>query len=573
MSDEAAVALRCGRLQLVLGSEIGITAMEVVTTGDQTHLDLNDLRGTAHQLVAHGASAWPEALFIVDSDAPESPEVLKGEVTIDTYGANDVPATARIRELGPNVWMGILVEAAFAAWRQRLSDAADALSQLTSAEARIVGPLDIPGRPVLTELRAERRRALHSGVALVRPNSNVETTVDEVIVDLRAAVRFRAAGFAEATNGLLGEAIQPARGHGGLCDRLRLLLAAEEICAIELLASAGNRLASVGADDSGSDIFSELLAQYVFERQQAEELAVLLDDVVGRLPPARDRLAKRLVRRKTHRDALTLRETAEAYSGVLMNAARSRESGATTWDEAAHALGEMDLVTAAASAESMAHDPSFDSQAAQSVDDAAELLGELFAQQLPVARALVNDLTRQHPGFDNGRLVQIVKRQTVQKLAGQSRRYDSTQPVQETVAVLAMAIALLRGIEPHTEAEFQEMGRRILASAHRIANFRAQAGTALPAVFAGFGRFARRVQPAVVEFVFHAMAGAKPGGTGPARDLYKKLRSKVWRARYDRKVFHAAAGGASKALLKAIDAGAPRLIVRYVDRSLPAPNR
>jgi aminopeptidase C len=80
MPDEAAVALRCGRLQLVLGNEIGITTMEVVTTGGQTHLDLNDLRGTAHRLDGHGTSTCPEALFIIDIDARESPEVLKWEV-------------------------------------------------------------------------------------------------------------------------------------------------------------------------------------------------------------------------------------------------------------------------------------------------------------------------------------------------------------------------------------------------------------------------------------------------------------------------------------------------------------
>ncbi len=60
----------------------------------------------------------------------------------------------------------------------------------------------------------------------------------------------------------------------------------------------------------------------------------------------------------------------------------------------------------------------------------------------------------------------MVKRHAVRKLGNASRRDDVEA---ETVAELAMAIALLRGIEPHTEAEFGEMGQRILAKAEKIA--------------------------------------------------------------------------------------------------------
>jgi hypothetical protein len=498
MSDElAVVALRCGRFRLVLGSEVGITAMEVVTAEDQTRLDVGELRGTTHQLDAHGGSRYPEAVFIVDKNDDERRGEMAGEVEVDTYGSDDGSVKIALRELHPYIRKGILAEAAFAAWQQRLADAADSLNQLTSEDAKIVGPLDVPGRPLITELRADRRRASRSAAVLLGPIGAIEACVDDLIADLRASVRFGAAGFAEAADVHLGEAVQSASDYGGWVDRLRLLIAAEEICAIELLASTERALASDGADDSDSDIVDQLLAKYWSQRQQAEELAALLDDVVDRLPTAPVNPAKRFVRRKALRDVQVLSATAAAYSGVV-SPASSPKPDATSWDEAARTLVKLDVVTAAA--ESRGGGARFDERAAQSIEDAAGWLGELFAQQLQAARTLVDDLARQHPGVDTEGRVQMVKRQAMRKLASGSRRDDSQQPVEETVAVLAMAIALLRGIEPHTESEYEEMGRRILAKVAKIANFQTQAGARLPLAFAGLERFARYVQPAVAEF-------------------------------------------------------------------------
>ena len=545
--------------------------MEVVTAEDQTRLDVGELRGTTHQLDAHGGSRYPEAVFIVDKNDDERRGEMAGEVEVDTYGSDDGSVKIALRELHPYIRKGILAEAAFAAWQQRLADAADSLNQLTSEDAKIVGPLDVPGRPLITELRADRRRASRSAAVLLGPIGAIEACVDDLIADLRASVRFGAAGFAEAADVHLGEAVQSASDYGGWVDRLRLLIAAEEICAIELLASTERALASDGADDSDSDIVDQLLAKYWSQRQQAEELAALLDDVVDRLPTAPVNPAKRFVRRKALRDVQVLSATAAAYSGVV-SPASSPKPDATSWDEAARTLVKLDVVTAAA--ESRGGGARFDERAAQSIEDAAGWLGELFAQQLQAARTLVDDLARQHPGVDTEGRVQMVKRQTIRKLArGHDETIPNSESVEETVAVLAMAIALLRGIEPHTESEYEEMGRRILAKVTKIAYFQTQAGARLPLAFAGLERFARYVQPAVAEFVFHKMSGVKPGQAGAARNAYKGMRSRVWRARHDRGVAEAAAGGASAALLKAIDAGAPRLIVRYVDRSLPAPKR
>ena len=316
--------------------------MEVVTAEDQTRLDVGELRGTTHQLDAHGGSRYPEAVFIVDKDVDQRPGAMAATVEVDTYGADGGAVKTALRELNPNIRKGILAEAAFAAWRQRLADSADSLNQLTSEDAKIVGPLDVPGDPLITELRADRRRVSRSGAALLGPIGAVEACLEDLIADLRASVRFGAAGFLEAADGLLGEAVQSANDHGGWVDRLRLLIAAEEIWAIELLASTENSLVSDGADDSDSDIVDQLLAKYRSQRQQSEQIAALLDDVVDRLPTAPANPAKRLVRRKALRDVQMLRETAEAYSGVVRTAS-SPEPERTSWDEAARTLVRLDV--------------------------------------------------------------------------------------------------------------------------------------------------------------------------------------------------------------------------------------
>lgn len=564
--DVSAVALHYGRLRLALGSEVGITALEIVTTGDQTRLDLDDLPGTAHQLGEPAdISGCQEAILIVGSAGDKNAETP----ALHTYGPDDAALTKAVRNVDPNARKGLLAEAAFAAWRQRLADAADSLAPLTNTDAGILGHLDVPGSPLLTELRADRRRALGTHAKLTGSTDGVETVVDRVMTDLRAAVRFGAAGLAQATDDLLAESVHLACDHGGWVDRLKLLIAAEEISAIESLAVAGAQLVSTTAESLSSGSFDRLLAKYESQRGHAEELTVVLREVIDRLPSTPRNPATRLVRRKAIHDMQTLRETVEAYS-TIVTVADAPNLDATTWDQAAEALAALDSATADDNKEASSQ---FDGRSTQSAEEAAVALGELFAEQLPVAKALLDDLAHQHPGVDAEGRIQIIKRQAVRKLAAGSRHRDLRQPIQEVVAELAMSIALLRGFEPHTEAEFQDLGRRILDRAHKIANLQAQAGIALPVAIDGLSRFAQQVQPLVAEYVFHKLGGIKPHGPGVPRDAYKTMRSKVWRARYDRGVTAAATSSASNAVMKAIDAGAPRLIVRHVDRSLPAPKR
>jgi hypothetical protein len=136
MSDEpAAVALSRGRFRLVLGSDVGVTAMEVVAKGDQTRLDLNVVRGTNRRLdLPRDDSNRSEALFIIGSPTDAS-EALEAEVVVDTFGADESKLTVQIRNSEPSVLKGVLAETAFAAWRQRLADAADSLAQLHGERA------------------------------------------------------------------------------------------------------------------------------------------------------------------------------------------------------------------------------------------------------------------------------------------------------------------------------------------------------------------------------------------------------------------------------------------------------
>lgn len=562
MPDEpAAVAIHLGRFRLVLGSDTGITAMEVVVDGDQTRLDSSALFGTARHLqMVQDGPASVEAIFVIADSNGVAADPSIEDVTVSSHGLDDSDLACRVREVEPDVLKCVLVEAAFAAWRQRLADAADSLDELTRAEAEVVGQLDVPGRPLLTELRAERRRNLNLGKIVQVPD--YESVVDRLVEDLRAAVRYGAAGLAAASDEIVGDSVHLACDRGGWVERLRLLIAAEEVRATELLCVVGGRLLDDSLHAATSVDANQLLAEYVAHRRQSEDLATLLDDACRRLPATPSNPAKRLIKRKEQEKVGRVRKTAEAYSAAVMDSGSPGGDG-TTWDEAANALFELDAAAGS--------DIGFDPPPSQSTEEAAAALGDLFAQKLPLARTLVEDLARQHPGVDYEGRVQIVKRQVVQKLVQASHSDNDGPSVAETVAELAMAIALLRGIEPHTESEFHALGLRILARAERIAALHRQAGAAVPHALAGFEWFARYVQPVVVEFVFHTMAGAKPERPGAARDAYKFLRSRVWRARHDRGVAGAAAGGASAALLKAMDTAAPRLIVQYVDRSLPAP--
>lgn len=558
--NTASVSISLGRFRLVLGSDVGITAMEVVATGDQTRLDLSDLPGTARRLELAGTDTTVKAIFVVSAPSGHAAVVPAEDVVVVAQGADEAALCGRVRALELDTVKCMLAEAAFAAWRQRFADAADSLDELTRTDADVIGRLDMPGQPLLTELRAERRRKLYVGDARVFEVDGGAT--DSLIVDLRAAVRFGAAGLAAASDDVIGDVVDAACEAGGWIDRLRLLLAAEEIRAIELLIAAGASLFGAGPLDSWAG--DRLLSEYISQREHAEDLATLLGEVLGRLPVASAKAARRFIKRKETREIARVRGPVEAFNSAV-NSGELSAGDSTTWEEAANSLHELDLMTGP--------DIDADERPSQSAEDAAAALGELFAESLPLAQALVDDLARRHPTADSETMVQTVKRQAVHKLAQSARRGYEGPSGPQIVAELAMAIALLRGLEPRSDEEFKELGLRIMSRSESIASLHRKASTAVPQALVGFQWFAEYIQPMVVEFAFNKMTGFKPPRPGAARDAYKFARSRVWRARRDKGVAEAAAGGASAAAMKAMDTAAPRVIVRYVDRLLPATKR
>lgn len=571
MSDEpSVVVLRCGRVALAVGSEAGISATEVTTAGDQTVLDLGDLRGTIQHLgVSDEELLVPEAVFIVDLRADDPHDEGHGDVAVDTYGEGHAPAVLRLRDLASATQKGILAEAAFAARRQRLADAADSLDPLTSSDAARIGRFDVPGSPLLNELRAERRRALWSPspAAADVGYGRVAAAVRDVVADLRASVYFGLTGFLETADDQLEEAVRSACDQGGWGDRLRFLIAAEETLAIDLLLSVGQQLERRNADENSATVFERFLFDFGEQREGTEKLASLLEDAVGRLPAVPQNPARRLIRRKALGEADLLHSVAEAYVAVVTPL--QDVTSAATWDEAAQEITAWDNVTTAL-VEGPDEEPGF---APPSINDAARLFGQLFEEQLPAAKALVDDITRAHPGADVEEKIQAIKRQSIRKLSAQSLTEDSSQAIQREVALLTMAIALLRGIEPRSEREFQELGGLILANAAKIADRQARLEAAFPLVAARLEMLLRRGQVHAAEYVFHELSRLKPSRPGAARDMFKSLRSQVWRARYDKAVAEAAFSGVSGLLQNVISAGAPRLIVRSVDRSLRVTKR
>jgi hypothetical protein len=252
-------------MQLILGNEVGVTAAEIVATTDQTRLDLASLPGTRHRIKHVGdCSGFQEALLIVDSETDRPADELAGDVEI--YGMEDAPVPKEMHRLETKDRKAILAEAALAAWRQRLSDAADSLGPLTTADAESVGRLDIPGSPLITELRADRRRAANLSALVAGRTNDVGTVIDHLVTDLRAAVRFGAAGLVDATDFLLPESIRLACEQGGWVDRLKLLITAEEICAIELLAMCSSEILRADATTTCPGTHSNVVAPKHFAR-------------------------------------------------------------------------------------------------------------------------------------------------------------------------------------------------------------------------------------------------------------------------------------------------------------------
>ncbi len=568
-TEHGAVSLHNGPLRLALGDEEAITAMELVASGDTTRLDATEI--SALSPILESATEATDALFILD--VAQAGSGLQAATKIDVHGRPASELDSSLDSVDETQRRLLLIGAALSAWRQRLSDAADVMPQLTSDEAAAFGSVDMSGQPLLTGLRAEQRRLLRAQLsredAILGDQSEIGSAMKHTIDELFASLRFDIAEACQADEDDLEKVVKSSLDRGYWADGLRLLTAAQEIQALQCILTLNMPVDDSAEDDPGTRI-EQAYAEYSTQRRKAADIGHLVGDLVDRLPDAPSNPLVRLRNRSYVRDVKRLRELCVAYVSVTTATVVDSGHAPATWHQALDQLIELDAIADAPepgpSGRTSSNQPN--GSTTMDADQVGALLGAIFANQLTPAKVLVAELRRQHPGVEDARLIPIIKRHFTIQLKADLNGEDPAKTVVTTVARLAMCIATVRGIVPHTESDFHAMGEDILLGATKISNAYSKAGIAQSAAFAGLAGFTKYVQPVVVELVFNWMAIAKPNQAGPARDAYKKARSKVWRARHNKQVGEAAAAGMSGAMRKGMDAGAPRLIVRQVDRAL-----
>ncbi len=543
----------------MIADDVSVTAMEMVASGDHSRVGMEDLRGTAQRLRSDRSIVdLSEALFVTErEDLMSSLDGLPTGVTDDGLDSGWA--------LDPATETNILAEAAWAVRRQRLADASDRLTPLTDAEAALVGRLDLPGNPSLGELRAERRRLQ------ITPDSTAGggrsdghrllERIDEVISDLRAAVRYGAAGLADAADSAVAKSIHRAAESDGWIGRLRVLIVAEEIRALAILDEIARALS---ADHDTAREGRDLLAAYERDAEQSALLITLLEEALGRAPAVPEGVIGRVAKRGLHRETNLLRDAVSAYRLTGPATESGPIAAGFAFAEAVEAVALFDA--GVDESRDQTTDEPIDEE---SMDDFAKLLGDIFAAKAEEAQTLVDQLRRDHPGMDAEGLIRVLKRRATRDLAealGDDSVGDS--PI-DVVAVLTLGIALLRGVAPRTAEEYEEygaIGLRIVWWTNRVTQGHGKVrGTVPTALNRQWVRYAQRV---AFEAMFSALGGAKPGRPGAARDAYKALRSLIWGLRYDRNVTDAASEGAAAAVGKGVDALAPWLIVRFVDRAV-----
>ncbi|MCH5645629.1 hypothetical protein [Gordonia sp. ABSL49_1] len=543
--------------------------MELSAAGDKTRLEPAELRALSP--ILESSADATDALLIVEDGVSTTKGDDARAIDIVINGQEESPLASAVSTLDETGRTLALTEATLTAWRQRLSDAADVMPALTSEDANEFGQIAITGKPLITGLHAEQRRLLRArisgGDALVGDQQALAGVIDAAIDELFASIRFGLAAASQTDDGEFTKAIKRCLDTGQWGDQLRFLVVAQEIRAIQLLLTldTDNR-------DSASGLASARNAfdQCTSQRLKTGDISEIISVIVSRLPEPPLNIAARLRKRHLVRDAEQVRERCLAYASAF--ASPDPDSAEhMTWQQALDELLELDRVvsTDIALLPAIVQDPEQTAGPADfGAEEAAELLGELFSQQLPRARESVSELQRQHPGADADTMIRIVKRQFMIKLQDDLHSDNPNQRVVETVACLTMAFAIVRGVVPHSGPEFTALGERIILGTTKITAMYGKADAAQSAVFAGVTVFAKYFQRDLVELVFSMLGAFKPGQAGVARDLFKILRSRVWRARFDKRVGNAAGMGAAAAFKRGIDVGAPRLIVRLVDRAM-----
>lgn len=540
----------------MIADDVSMTAMEMVASGDHSRVGMEDLRGTAQRLRSDRSIIdLSEALFVAEREDPMSSlDGLPAGVTDDGLDSGWA--------LDPATETNILAEAAWAVRRQRLADASDRLTPLTDAETALVGRLDLPGNPSLGELRAERRRLQitpdsRAGGGRSDGHRLVER-IDEVISDLRAAVRYGAAGLADATDSAVAKSIHRAAESDGWIARLRVLIVAEEIRALAILDEIARALS---ADHDTAREGRDPLAAYERDAEQSTLLITLLEEALDRAPAVPDGVIGRVAKRGLHRETSLLRDAVSAYRLTGPATESGPIAAGFAFAEAVEAVALFDAGI------DESRDPTTEEPIdEESMEDFAKLLGDIFAAKAEEAQTVVDQLRRDYPGMDAEGLIRVLKRRATRDLLEVLGDDSVAESPMDVAAVLTVGIALLRGVAPRTAEEYGAIGLRIIRWTDQVTQGHGMVrGTVPTALNRKWVRYAQRV---AFEAMFSALGGAKPGRPGAARDTYKRLRSLIWGLRYNPNVTDAASEGAATAMGKGADALAPWLIVRFVDRAV-----
>ncbi|WP_415675566.1 hypothetical protein [Tsukamurella hominis] len=544
MAEEVgAVALQWGPMRLVLGDEDALTAAELAGSGDAVRIGIGEL----DSLGSDGLGSPGEVVAITTVALDGTP--TDSGLSIDALGLPKSGLLGYIESLDEAARLRAVVESALVSWRLCIADISDALGPINMHDSETLGPIPVLGRPLLSDLLAAARMPVGRGERVDFRAADIDA-VGAVIAELDASIGFALAGL-EAAGDDFGPRLLSAVESGGWHQKLRLLLAAEEVHAVALLSVVRA---------AGPEELQEVGVEWVMSRRRiattvAERLARIDDRIrAGGLSPTW-RTAKR------KREAIgAVIVTCEVYGAALAPAVVNNSEFESNWaaivsdlEKVENAVAVYDATSANAQAGSIP------------IDEAAELLGEIFARQLPGARELVAEVRQSRPGLTDGEMIRHIKRQFVTRL---QIDLANDKDVFEDVALLAMSLAVVRKITPQSDAEFSAIGRRLLETSERIASMHRSAGIAETAVVAGFERYFYKVQPMIVEAVFRALEFAKPGHAGQMRNLYKAARKNVWAARHDRSLGKTVGAGAAKSVRTIANAGAPRLIVRTVDRAI-----
>jgi len=535
--ENDAVALRIGSATVVYGDEVAVTAMEMIAAGDKTRLDIADLPCALATLApTSGTDLELEAMFVFGTDQT----LTGGAPEVQSLGSDGAVAGV-VSRLDSTEQARLVVEATIAAWRQRLADMDDLLPAPSAAALESIGRLDMPGRPTLTQLHAERRRALRE-----RAHSLPEASpaIDALITDLQKSVRFGASGVAAAADEQLVATVRAGCKAGEWLDSLRILVVAQEIQAIEMI---------LGHERSLDD--------YAGVRSGSAALVSVLSDVCTRFADVQPTTVQKLTRRAYLRDAAEIQALCVGYASLTPSPVAG-PAETMSWQESLNALVAMD---SAADGQLVVVGESIDDVP---IDEAAELLGELFRDALPGARVLVDRTRNANPGDDDEAIVKKLKRHALEELRVRRTDLDGEAALFQQVATLTMGIATVRGMEPRDQQEFAALGRRIFERAERIAKVQVVTERRVAPAIGLAAPYMRVIQRVAVESLFRALGEIKPAKSSPMHGVYKSARSKTWRARHDPEVGEAAASVASSAALKAVDIAMPWLIVRHIDRSL-----